>query len=343
MRPVVLLAGLFAVLPASAQAACDTPYTTDNLLNDLVNAEDAIRRYDAELAKGTAQSLEKGIGCMNELIPSMMIDRVYRAIGGGLVLGSDAANGMKWFRTAAQLNPTFEYGLEDLDADHSLRFVYDQARREADAQPDTVDMNLAEGSWTLDGRTLTAPEARGNRFHLLQRDFSGVNSWVIDGSAFPEDVLVAPVVAEVEPEDPKKAKKTKEPKAPKEKPAKAEKPAKEPKPKPEKVAKAPKSAAGTSSSGAVVLQRERPPEKTPLMIAGGVLIAGAGGLAYWSTMARTDFENADNSDDVQAAYDLNRALVVASGATLAVGLGVGIWGIVLDSGPVIGPRVNVRF
>ena len=62
--------------------------------------------------------LHDGIRCLNEAMPSQVAGRTYRAIGGGLSMGGDSNEGFNWLVTAASLEPSFEYGLEDLAMDH---------------------------------------------------------------------------------------------------------------------------------------------------------------------------------------------------------------------------------
>jgi hypothetical protein len=124
------------------------------------------------------------------------------------------------------------------------------------------------------------------------------------------------------------------------------KPAPEPKPEKEpKTAKA-KEPAEVTSSGAMVIDRQRPWEKTPLMIGGGVLVAGAGVL-YWQALSHHDafFDDPqiDTTDEVLAEQSAANTFTLASSAVLAVGVGTLTWGVILDGGSLHLPLVHFRW
>ncbi len=130
-------------------------------------------------------------------------------------------------------------------------------------------------------------------------------------------------------EDPKKAKKEKKVKEPKEKPEKEPKAGKEK-----------KAAVATNSDGS--LKRKRPKEKTPLMIAGGVILGAAGGVYYMAGQKRGDFNASNDIDEIDQLQGQINRLVIASGAVAAVGAGTLSWGIILDGQGAV-PTVRVRF
>ena len=138
-------------------------------------------------------------------------------------------------------------------------------------------------------------------------------------------------------------------------PPKAEKPPKEAAPKPEKAKKEPKEkkpkpakeapvASSTNGLGSTIeIRRQRPIEKTPLMIGGGAIIAGAGALYYLSYQARQDFSVAKSSDEIDRFYSKTNNLFLLSAGVFAVGAGTMTWGVILDSNNTPLPNVQFRF
>ena len=88
--------------------------------------------------------------------------------------------------------------------------------------------------------------------------------------------------------------------------------------------------------------RERPPEKTPLMIAGIATVLGSGGLYYAASLARGDFDDALTEEDVDEAARRTNQMVLASAAVLAVGAGSLSWGIIVYDGAPM-PMFRFRF
>lgn len=336
--------------PSLAWAAdCAQPYGLDTLLADMVAAEGHLRSGATAPAKEVALKMETGIGCMDAKLPKPMVARTFRVIGAGLVGGGED-RGKQWFVTAAEVEPGFDYGVEELPADSPIRFAYLDAKG-VSAEPETIEGKVfTDGKFLLDGSTVDAPTARPGRPHLLQRDAGGVTSWVIQGADYPADVLTDPTpdpeelaaVALATKVKEAKAKKVKEPKPEKApKVATAEK-VKEPKAEKVKEPKPVKSKASSSSGGTVTASRKRPPEKTPLMIGGGVLMGVGGGIYYLAGQRRAEFD-ASNSlaevDDLQG--QINR-LVILSAAVTAVGAGTLTWGVILDGGRPM-PALQMRF
>ena len=163
-------------------------------------------------------------------------------------------------------------------------------------------------------------------------------------------VAKAPPAPKVEEKAPEPAPEPKAAKAPELAPA--PKVAKAPPPpkvtaapdKPEKAAKPPKPVT-LSDSGAVVLQRQRPWEKTPLLIGGAAFLAGSGVLYWQAAVHDQRFWNdpsVDTRAEVNAELSAVNTFFLASGAALALGAGTLTWGIILDGGAPL-PTFHVRF
>ena len=153
------------------------------------------------------------------------------------------------------------------------------------------------------------------RPHLLQvvatSDGTIRTAHLVDGNAFPEEYLTeAAVAAVVTPEtEPKKDPGAHQP---------------------------------NYDLAVVQVKRVRPAAKTPLMVAGGVVALAGAGL-YGATFATRDqFRNATTTADLERYQSLTNTLVLVSGATVAVGLGVEYAGIMLGAGGG-GLRLGGRF
>ncbi len=419
-------------LPSLALAEpCEAPYNVDGLLGDLVTVEGFLRGGDDAAAGEAAKKMEAGLACMDEVLPGMIAGRALRAVAAGLYAGGDVERGTSWFKTAVEIEPTFEYGLEDMAADHPARSTY-MDLRDGGSGGDPVKLERElKGTVYLDGRKMSSAKARAERLHLLQVDDSGVQSFIINGSEYPEEALVplasavastgkgkkekkdkkgkggaaAGVVAgaaggavavggkapkapkggkaepaaetvaktdkapkkEAAPEEataPTVAKAPKAEKAPKEaggaakqpkeqvakepkpekapKAEKAPKPEKEPKPKKPKQSKAPASSGASPLGTTIEIRRQRPWEKTPLMVGGGAILAGAGAVYYLSSQARQNFDNASTLDSVDQYYRQTNTLFLLSAGVFAVGAGTMTWGIILEGGAPM-PNVQFRF
>lgn len=310
-----------SLLAAPAAFACDGVYDTGDLLDDLTQVEDALRADDAATAAQYASKMEGNIACLGEPIPYMIVGRIYRGIAVGKLMSGDDARGREWFLTALEVDPTFEYGTEDLSMDSPVRQTYLDLRAEADAPPvDVPDASFSEGKFYIDGGLTGSPRATLGRPHLVQREQDeALSGWVIEGNSFPSELLGA-AVAEVEPD---------------EDPADARRRSREA----ERAARDAQRARAGSSGGNV--QVVRSPAKTPLMIGGAVAIVGAGALYYGSTVTRGQFDDALLEEDARKARQATNNLVIASAVLLAAGTSAFTWGVIIDDGP--GVVVRGRF
>ncbi|TNE88306.1 MAG: hypothetical protein EP330_15400 [Deltaproteobacteria bacterium] len=338
MRVATTIVGFLALAASTtAQAACPTVYPVEQLITDLGNAEKGVRDSDAALAGTGAQSLEKGLPCLGEILPTIVIPRTYRAVAGAYYLNGNMDKARLWFQTAIEADSQFEYGIDDLPAEHPLRIFYAESREGADVAPVPVEgmLLLDAGTHYLDGRRWTEAMATLERPHLYQYEGQGqVLTKLMFGNDFPPEVLVINEDATADVGG-GKDKPEKDPKPAKEKPVKEPKPGKE---KPEKTAKAPKAEV---SDGFV--QRTRPPEKTPLMIAGGALLGGSVATYVVSGNVRQKFNDAESNEDADKFAKGTNQLVIMSGALFALGAGTLTWGIIVDAGGTPLPGIHVRF
>lgn len=318
-----LLSGVAGLLLAGdAWAACPAPYTTDSLLADLTATEKAVRDRSAGDAGAGAGKLEAGLPCLDVPLPRPIAGKAYRAIGGGYVVAGDA-KGKGWLVTAAELEPTFAYGVEDLAADHPVRDAYTAAKASSSGE-EVVGGPVPAGTEVyVDGRKMTTDlKAKAGRPHVVQqKGASGVTGWLVDGATFPTE-LVPAGSSGTRPKDGDVATA---------KPPKGEKPPKE-----AKAPKPPKNG-GSTTGGVTMIDRKRPWEKTPLLLGGTAVVLGGGAVYGLSYLARQKFEGATTKADLDLYHSRTNTYFIAALAVTGVGVGTLTWGAILsDSGPVAG-------
>ena len=217
-------------------------------------------------------------------------------------------------RTGYEVDPSFQYGLEDFPAGHVVVKAYDDVRREMDADPFPGDNDLTDGKHYLDGRPLYSAMATANRPHLYQHKYDGVQSYVMQGSEFPpeafgekSDVEASKEVAIVDAPPPEKA-------------------------------------SVNSGLGIRVIERQRPPLKTPMLVAGALVGIGvSGGIYYSAVSSRSSFDLATTREEVDSYRQKTNALLMASGASVAVGAGFYAFGVSLDGDGILFPRIGGSF
>lgn len=309
---LVLVASLWCRV---ASAACPDPYTGVELASDLSALGTSLRDQDNERFAAAAKKVEDGLLCAEQAFPRMAYASAYRYLGVAHYRSGDEAGARRWFRTALELESTYNWDVDEMDFADPLRAIFEVERGVAGVAAVPVQgqaLATVEGSqWLLDGRLLTIPSATPDRPHLLQQvstaDQRVQAAFLIDGNTFPAEALRATVVVAEAP--PPRARKSKQP--------------------------APAQVTGKTEDGyqVVRIERIRPPLKTPLLVAGGVGLLGGGAVYALSYMSRQDFEAATTTDALYAAQKKTNLLVLASGGVFAVGLGVGYVGVTLDSGP----------
>lgn len=299
-------------LVALAHAACPAPYTPAQLAEDLRAVQRSLREMDDMTFDDAGRRLDAGLPCLDKTLSPQAYAAVYRYLGAWYwIIPGNTTTARAWFRTSLELEPDFEWDVEELDAASPMRRDWDTERAVALAEPVTVQGKVLAGEVLLDGRRLTAPSATPGRPHIVQLVGVGsVQTWKIEGAAFPESLVVDPT-ATVAVEEPKKGKKG-------------------------EVAATSTTTPATSGYDVVQIERQRPPAKTPLLIAGVVGMAAAGGVYGLAWMSHGQFEESTTTADVESLQARTNALVLASGGTLLLGIGIGGWGALLDGGGVVG-------
>jgi hypothetical protein len=295
-----------------ASAACEAPYSKQDLLGHVQSANGALSVGADEDLAAAAKGLEAGLPCMEETLQPQVLATVYRLVGMGLFHGGEPDKAALWLRTSLELDPTHVWDIQDVPPGSEAAVFWEAQEPYKAADAVAVEgKSFAEGlTIVLDGKTITRPRATTDRVHLVQvvEDGRVVRGQLFVGVNFPEDLLVdgedpnlgTVPVAEGD-DDPKKPRRDRE------------------------------LAGGYNESDTVVLLRERPPAKIPLLAVGVGSVAIAGGLYGASYATHASFEGAGTEADINSAASMTNGLVIASGAALVVGAGLGTWGLLLSA------------
>lgn len=276
--------------------ACDAPYTLDAAVGDLSATEAALRDGDAASGEHAAR-LESGLACLDAPLNPGLAARLYRAVGAGLE-GAREGSGRSWMQTAYALDQGFVFGMQDLPEDSRVRDVWSDVQSDI---PDPVPLSareLAEGLYKLDGRSLSVPAATSDRPHVLQREKDGVwTSWVVEGNAFPPEVLVD---ARTEKTDEGKTKQ-------------------------KRCKKGIRFKSFIASDGTYC--PATPAEQLIISSSGPIALAAAGGLYAESWRQFQATRDATSVPDMEKHRRINNRLVAASGAVGVVGVGLSVFGL----------------
>lgn len=321
-----------ALMVGEAHAACEGAYTGAQLGEDIGRMTTALRALDEKTFMDAGTRMEANLSCVRNNLPDRLYASAYRFIGATHFFKGDIEGAKAWFRTSLELAPEFYWDAGDLDIAHPMRTTFDAERNKATGEPVALEgkqiTEMAGSYLTLDGRRLEVAEATLDRPHFLavvsESDNTVRQVILIQGNAIPEQFLEdAAAEPEVQAADEgKKGKKNKDSGE-------------------EVVDNGLSSDDPMNMFAEVKVKRVRPAAKTPLMISGGVITVAAAGLYGASFATHGQFEDATTTSDLESARDLTNLLVVASGATLAVGLSVGYVGIMMDGTP--GLRIGGRF
>lgn len=316
-----IFAGAAALLllgaPSRALADCARAYTGQEMISDLSVMGASLRKLDEDAFKVAGANLEKNLPCVRTPVQPQVFASAYRMVGAYQFLAGDKAQAARWFRVALELNPAYEWDISEFPVDHPIRQAYLAERDAAAASKVPVPGKLinepAGSKLFLDGRPLTKPAATPDRPHLLQvvgADNTVRQVYLIEGNAIPDQYLRADDTAVVATAPGKKADKN-----------------------------APVRANPDDPYAVQKIQRVRPKAKTPLMIAGGAIALGSGAIYGASFATRSSFDGASTTKDLEHYRSLTNTLVVAAGATFAVGIGVEYAAIIIDAnGPGLGLR-----
>jgi len=277
-----------------ARAQCDQVYGSDAFGNDMTRLSAAMRKRDLATLSGAGGRLEAGLPCTGTVVPMPALASAYRLLGVRAAVEGREEDARRWFRSGLELDPSFEWGVNDLPMGDPIRRLFDGERDPALSDPETVtgkEFRIADGEGVLlDGRQVEAPIATLERPHLVQVVSGQAVSatYLIEGNDFPATLLIDAAEA---------------------------------------------TASQESGGGAERVQRLRPPAKTPLLVLGGASLLASGGLYAASFATRSSFRTATTTDELVKHQAATNTLVIASGVALVLGMGSGYAGFMLNGGP----------
>ncbi len=265
--------------------ACDAPYTREAFAADIGAAQGGLREMDDANFGAAVRRVEAGLPCLNTVLTPGAYASTYRLVGAASwLLRDDATGAARWFRAAMELDPRYDWDISEIPLNHPMRRAWDTERPAANDVPEPVSgMALTPGAWTVDGRPVSQPAATAARPHLVQ---------VVDADGAVRSWMIYGNAFPAEALG-----------APVPQVTEADLPA--------------------TGFSAVSARRERPPAKTPLLLAGVGGVLAAGGAYGASFVTRGSFDAATTTESVQQAAGLTNGLVLGSGGLLLAGVVLG--------------------
>ena len=257
-------------------------------------------RKDEKQIKSLAGELEANLPCMKTPAPPQVFAQAYRYIGLGHYYRGDTATASRWFRTALELSPNHQWGVNEVDMSSDLYSLYEQQRALSAEEPKPIDgmaLRSPEGTvFYLDGRPLKEAKATVDRPHILfiasATDRHIISRFMIDGNQFPQQFLAAEEVT-------KKSKKNQH--------------------------------TEEDMFAVQTLKRVRPKSKTPLLVSSLATFAVAGGVYGYTFTTNAQFYEARDLATKDSLRATNNALVITSAVLGVAGIGVGYAGVIVDA------------
>jgi hypothetical protein len=319
-----VVTGVFTLALGAQPAfgACGQPFDAQDLLASYQTVQFMMASGDADAAVDAGTDLEAGLACLTALVPPALFAGVYRSLGATHAFAEEEAEATKWFLIARQLDNTSTFGVDELAFDSPVRALFDAAGSESAIAPVRVpgkSLLTPENSMILlDGVEIHEAAATPNRYHSLQLahlDGRIRRTWIIEGNAFPA-ILLQEGVEEEE----------------------------------QTVAIEEGSGqegltvlhdqegmpAGYDVDDFVRLSRDRPPLKTPSMMAGGATLAGSLILYGASFYTQSRFGSATTEDELFRYQKLTNRLTVGASSLFVLGGAAGSWGVMMNGGPGLG-------
>jgi hypothetical protein len=276
-----------------AYAECEDPYSVQDVMKDLTMGKDALKDSEDSKLVTLGADIEKKLICLDSKLVGngQVFDKLYRFVGYGYYYSRNKDEAKKWFRSAQEALPSFRYAVDALE-DEELRQLYVSVRTQ-----DSIEKNAIED------KSLNIPA--GTKLYLngtlvTKAEFSkDQHNYAFLVSAVGDD---AQIQARYQFEE--------------DFPSEILKDGIE---------------SDTYDASSKKVDRIRPPEKTPLMLLGGVSTILAAGLYGYTFKTNQDFEAAMTPDDLRSIQSLNNNLIITAGVVGFVGFGLGYTGVLIDS------------
>jgi len=275
------------------------PYTATQLGEDMASMSAALRAASPEEFQKSGAALEEGLPCIQEPMAPVVLANVYRYMGLHAYFKADEAQARSWFRSALELDSTYDWDVAELPIDDPLRPIFEEERSRAGTEKvavsETAALNVADGKRvSVDGRMLSKPALTLDRPHLVQLIDNSTNTvesvWLIEGNALPPQLIVDGGAASV-------------------------------------------SAGPGNQTVFERIERQRPPLKTPALVVGGTFMAAGIGLYAASFSTKAKFDKATTLEDAKGHRSTTNTLVVAASAAFVGGASLTYVGFMLDGGP----------
>lgn len=309
---LILVLMALSVYSVPAQAFCEghnftareAALTLSKLNSELINKE-------LESFTKRSATLEANLPCMRTPAPPQVFATAYRYIGLGHFFRGDPNTAERWFRTALELNPAHEWGIEELSRSDEVYNLYENQRETAKSSPIPIEgMKIATPEGTslyIDGRPWNVASATTERPHIVfivsSMDNHIISRFIVDGNSLPDIVL-----DKADPVAQTKRKKKKRNQVDEET---------------EEI---------DQMFAVQKVKRVRPKAKTPLLVSGAATIAVAGGIYSYTFMTNDQFYEASTSAAKEDIRKRNNSLIVLSAVVAGMGLGVEYAGVMLDGG-----------
>jgi hypothetical protein len=278
------------LLLASAVLACDAPYTREALSGDVGAAQQGLREMDDVGFGAAVRRLEAGLGCLDAVLTPATYAASYRMIGAASwLLRDDGVAAGRWFRAALELDPRYDWDVGEIPLSHPMRRAWETERPAADDVPEPVT-----------GMTLAAGAWRLDGRPITAPAATAARPHLLQRQAEDGAVTSWAIYGNAFP--------------------------------PEALGAPAPTVAGSLPEGGfgrVEARRERPPAKTPLLVAGIAGVVAAGGVYGASWASRQQFDAATTTDEVHRGAALTDGLVLGSGGLFVAGVVVGGWAIAL--------------
>ena len=305
MTATIGLIGLTFSTEAEASFCEGAVFTPRDAAQKLTVLNASLVRKDEGTIMRTAGELEANLPCMKTPAPPQVFAQAYRYIGLGHFYRGDADTAARWFRSALELSPNHQWGVNEIDVNTEVFRLYEDQRDVADeAAVEVIGMDLQPPDGTifyLDGRPLMEAKATTDRPHILfiasATDRHIISRFLVDGNQFPQQFLV-PTTKD------KKKKKDVE-------------------------------VSSDDMFAVQTVKRVRPKSKTPLLVSSATTMAIAAGVYGYTYTTNAQFYATTSLQEKNDLRALNNGLIIAAGALGVTGLGVGYAGVIVDANPVI--------
>ena len=291
---------LYMVFVSDAQAVCDgSVYTAQAIVADMQLMTEGILGNDKSKIMYVGTKMEKSLLCMRSPAPPKVFATLYRGLGVYYHTVENPKEGNRYFRTSLELEPSFRWGTEEFLQSDPIHQAFEQQRLLASVEEEYIPhrvFSIPENTALyLDGRPLRWPAATPERPHVLLLVDANTKEvqgrYLLNGNEFREELLV-----EGEPD-----------------------------------LKLYDESEVEDMFVVKKVTRMKPPAKTPLVIAGGSFALAAGSLYGYTFKLNQDFKTAPTTEEMESIKAMNNNFVIASGALLGLGLGLGYTGVLIDS------------